>query len=752
MNATNKSEAVARLVKIWENKNAQRALRGAGLSTMALSLAACGSDSTDAVVDEPVVEEPVVTPVALELTTDNDLFDANDFTTAADTVTADQDTYEDADVIADATSGDGDTLTLTTDADISATPTVVGIENIVVNVAAFAAAGVNAGGLDGTDFEMDADGIASGSITINVTQLASTVDAAYVDNANAVTVIAGTDIATLDVTMNEDAGTIVDAGSADTVNVTATGADQVATLVLNGDAAGTVDVATDLHISATAASVWTINAIEELVTIVGDANTTIDIADLSGLDGATVTGVAGVVGAAAAITEDLTGIAATITFDADSSGAVADGANIVIDGTSGTDLVLDTDDGDDTTDSEATINVTVNEVATTAANTITLDNNGFGDDTITTINVNFLVAQTANDFVIDSDAADITVNLSGAVAVDLDTTDLDGELNASAMTGVLTASAHADLLTITGGSGDDVITAVTAAAYVLDGGAGDDTLATAADNTTGSFTGFEVLSITTGDDFMASQLSGLEVVVTSAGGITVDVATGGAGGDAIDIASIDFTGLTFADPTDTISVDLGNIDAAALLAGQAITYVGTDTAINDVTGGANGDTITGGALADVLDGGAGADTINGGAGADDITGGAGNDTLTGGAGVDDFQLDDFTAGGIDTITDFTEGAAGDTISFLAGAVLNDLSAEDYSAAATAQAAAALAVTDDNVDNAVDAANDVILFSWGGDLYAVIQDDGDAAFTAGTDAIVNLGDAVAADILLAQFVA
>ena len=45
-----KSEAVSKLMKLWESKNAKRALRGAGLSTMALSLAACGSDS-DPVAD-----------------------------------------------------------------------------------------------------------------------------------------------------------------------------------------------------------------------------------------------------------------------------------------------------------------------------------------------------------------------------------------------------------------------------------------------------------------------------------------------------------------------------------------------------------------------------------------------------------------------------------------------------------------------------------------------------------------------------
>ena len=61
MNATSSNDAVAKLVKIWENKNAQRAVRGAGLATMALSLAACGSDSAD----EPAAPTTPVQPTDL---------------------------------------------------------------------------------------------------------------------------------------------------------------------------------------------------------------------------------------------------------------------------------------------------------------------------------------------------------------------------------------------------------------------------------------------------------------------------------------------------------------------------------------------------------------------------------------------------------------------------------------------------------------------------------------------------------------
>lgn len=64
MNATNKSDAVAKLVTIWEHKNAKRALRGAGLSTLALSLAACGSDSTPFDQDDI---DAATTPIAADL-------------------------------------------------------------------------------------------------------------------------------------------------------------------------------------------------------------------------------------------------------------------------------------------------------------------------------------------------------------------------------------------------------------------------------------------------------------------------------------------------------------------------------------------------------------------------------------------------------------------------------------------------------------------------------------------------------------
>ena len=58
LNATNKRESVSKLVKAWESKNAKRAAQGAGLSTMAVTLAACGggSDTPTTPADQTAVQ------------------------------------------------------------------------------------------------------------------------------------------------------------------------------------------------------------------------------------------------------------------------------------------------------------------------------------------------------------------------------------------------------------------------------------------------------------------------------------------------------------------------------------------------------------------------------------------------------------------------------------------------------------------------------------------------------------------------
>ncbi len=85
-------------------------------------------------------------------------------------------------------------------------------------------------------------------------------------------------------------------------------------------------------------------------------------------------------------------------------------------------------------------------------------------------------------------------------------------------------------------------------------------------------------------------------------------------------------------------------------------YSITGSAFSDnLTGAEGADTLIGGNGLDVLSGVGGDDILNGGTGNDGLTGGTGNDTLTGGAGADQFVYN-FSNEGIDSITDFGNGA------------------------------------------------------------------------------------------------
>ena len=81
-------------------------------------------------------------------------------------------------------------------------------------------------------------------------------------------------------------------------------------------------------------------------------------------------------------------------------------------------------------------------------------------------------------------------------------------LNGAGMTGTLTATVDADLLQITGGSGDDTITGIVTVKGVVDGGSGNDTFVTAVgDMSNTTLAGIEVVDITAGNAaFKASAL------------------------------------------------------------------------------------------------------------------------------------------------------------------------------------------------------------------------------------------------------
>ena len=575
---------------------------------MAVSLSACGGTDTAAVVAPTTPTTPTVTPVSLALTSAQNIITSAELTTGADSIAATQATIGSTDVIVDGTAGDGDTLTVASNGAAINLGTVAGIENIVVNVTDFGAAGV-----------ITATNVADGTLTVNNLQAAGSTDAA-IDAAGSITIVAGSGVTgDLDVNMAADAATIVNTGGAATVDIDAdnTDGEQTASVVVVDDVDLQVVDATTLNISAADDATVTLNASsedlagEDSTIAVTGTGVTLVAADADDIDGTVVTG--------ADVTIDTT-TDADSAFDARNIAGtlnLADGAlvgdviTIASGGTvsfAGADdaTALDVNDGATADAATAVANV-VFTTASPNATAITVEGT---NDVIKTLNVSS-----------DVDVAALTINAVTAVDVTFSgsgditllsagfATTAGSTIDASALSGVLTVTADAQALDITGGSGNDAITALTATEFDLDGGAGVDTLTTAADMTSGTFANFEVLAISTGDDFLSSQLNGLTAAVTSAGAVTLDLATGGAGGDAIDTAVIDLSGLAFQNATDTVSVDLTNIDASVLLSSQGFTYTGSN-AIDSVTGSANADVITTGEGADVVVGSAGGDTVD----------------------------------------------------------------------------------------------------------------------------------------------
>lgn len=222
---------------------------------------------------------------------------------------------------------------------------------------------------------------------------------------------------------------------------------------------------------------------------------------------------------------------------------------------------------------------------------------------------------------------------------------------------------------------------------------------------------------------------------------TLNIRSGTDAGEDLTITTLnasDLTTLNLSGNADVIitnaivgSANLATVSAAAVQGAVTVnaaastanmTFNGSLSGTNVLTGGTGADTITGGTVADtivggngadnvsgnagndVLLGGIGADVINGGIGDDTIIGGAGNDTLTGDVGADVFGLQ--ASNGVDTITGFV--SATDDISLGAVAVAQNalspatalvtlsgaLSGQEIAAGAGAANSVTIAVADD----------------------------------------------------------
>lgn len=181
-----------------------------------------------------------------------------------------------------------------------------------------------------------------------------------------------------------------------------------------------------------------------------------------------------------------------------------------------------------------------------------------------------------------------------------------------------------DVEVVTGGSGDDTLTAHASLPATLNGGPGNDTLIGGSGNDTlNGGAGNDILRGMAGNDVMNGD-DGNDTFDEGSAANGSDVMNGGAGIDTVDYSAR------------TVALVV-TMDGVAANDGEAGENDNVKADIENLKAGSGDDTITGNAMSNVITGGAGNDVLNGGAGDDVFPQGAaadGNDTISGGPGVD----------------------------------------------------------------------------------------------------------------------
>ena len=361
---------------------------------MALSLAACGGSTTPvAVVDTTPVVDPAVTAaeaaqaaaeaaqataeaaqaaaeaelaaalnppaVTSALATTQDIVVT---TTSSDTITGTSSTYTGNDVISDASTSDSDTLTIAATDDITATPTVVNIENIAFNLDTI----VTTGGVD-TAFDVDLAGVTNGTVTLDVVKATSVVTTANVTNIKSgVTVqtdLNGTYAAAADSTVTLDltkatsqtvtnvTGTLdnltINADAATLLTITDSNAEN-ATVITNAGAVTITDLtpatatATATSLDVTAGGVITVTAMNQvgsmgLSTTSGNVVIGVGAGDV---DATSVTASTDAGNITATNVADATSVTLSATGDGDANAAAADGDVTVTDASAATSMTI----------------------------------------------------------------------------------------------------------------------------------------------------------------------------------------------------------------------------------------------------------------------------------------------------------------------------------------------------------------------------------------------------------------------------
>ena len=277
-----------------------------------------------------------------------------------------------------------------------------------------------------------------------------------------------------------------------------------------------------------------------------------------------------------------------------------------------------------------------------------------GDEIIAGGAANTINGTAGDDFILAGGGGDTVNGLGGS-----------DEIHGEGGTDILRGGEGNDLIfgeagadQIFGDNGNDILDGG-AAADVIDGGEGNDTITGGLGNDTllgGN--GNDIFNYTIGDG--AGTLDGgagtdtLRIIGTD-GADTLNVVFNGtalstvAGGTVTGVEAV--TADLLGD-TDTLSYGATGAAVTVNLTANSASGFTSVRGIENVTGGAVGDTLTGNALANVLDGGNGADTLDAGAGNDTLIGGNGNDTVRGGAD------DDTIIWSVGNGRDFVDGGAG----------------------------------------------------------------------------------------------
>jgi hypothetical protein len=543
MDASNKQITLAeKFAAVWEKKNA-KAARAGGVSLMALSLAACGSDdsttttatdtttttTTTTVAADPFNLTPLSDTASTTMAANGTLTSTFRFTSGNDTVNGISATMHlTNDVLIDGSTTDSDTLNIT---GTGATGiTTVNVENVVMTAAS------GAPNLDAANMT----GLTSVSVSGTV---ASTVD----DVASAATITSDSYGSILTVLNSDYAGTAA-ALNPDTLNLEVTGGTFGSTATtqtgfsLTAGAGSTVETL-NVTSSGTAANVYSLDASTNVtlstVNFLGSADATARVAhadvtgltfvgtaatgdvnlrvDMNGtgaaLNATSFTGIdnfimvdSTVTGDAASITGLSSGQKVTIADDMDATTLTLSGAGVGSEKASIT-VVLDNETASVDLD---VANITIDNVTTlnlessgySSSTALTAENaTGTLDGDFTTITI---TGDTSLDTVLDIDPAGTAETTARTVTVD-----------ASENTAYVTVDAVDDKYVsynITGTAGNDTLK-LNETAGVITAGAGNDTISLSGKNdTVDAGAGTDTINATTGTDTITTG-AGTDTVI-----------------------------------------------------------------------------------------------------------------------------------------------------------------------------------------------------------------------------------------------